>query len=152
MPKIPFSSLKYFLFTTSALEFKKIKEKMNILVINAANDKIFFSLITNLETYTTTYTNSRENFDRIMLLIIDFLNEHNLNLDKINQIFVNQGPGKVAGIRNSIAIAKGVAFAKNIELYGFLSEHLENKSINELVKIDKKNFTNINLIKPLYSS
>ena len=43
-------------------------------------------------------------------------------------------------------------WAKNIDLYGFLSEHLINKSVDHLVKIDKKNFTNINLIKPLYSS
>ena len=87
-----------------------------------------------------------------MLLILNFLNEHNLNLDKITQIFVNQGPGKISSIRNSIAIAKGIAFAKNIDLYGFLSEHLISKGVNQLVKIDKKNFTNINLIKPLYSS
>ena len=125
---------------------------MNTLVINAADDKILFSLITNLETYTTAHINSRENFDKIMILILDFLNQNNFNLDKITQIFVNQGPGKVSSIRNSIAIAKGIAFAKNIDLYGFLNEHLANINVDQLVKIDKKNFTNINLIKPLYSS
>ena len=123
---------------------------MNTLIINAADEKILISLITNTESYTTAYINSRENFDKIMLLILNFLNEHNLNLDKITQIFVNQGPGKISSIRNSIAIAKGIAFAKNIDLYGFLSEQLINKGVNQLVKIDKKNFTNINLIKPLY--
>ena len=87
-----------------------------------------------------------------MILIENFLKAHNSNLDKISQIFVNQGPGKVSSIRNSIAIAKGVAFAKNIDLYGFLSEHLTENGVDQLVKIDKKNFTNINLIKPLYSS
>ena len=125
---------------------------MNTLVINAADDKILFSLITNLETYTTAHINSRENFDKIMILILDFLNQNNFNLDKITQIFVNQGPGKISSIRNSIAIAKGIAFAKNIDLYGFLNEHLANIKVDQLVKIDKKNFTNINLIKPLYSS
>ena len=125
---------------------------MNTLVIDAANEKIFFSLITNKESYTTTHINSRENFDKIMMLILNFLNKHNSNLDKITQIFVNQGPGKISSIRNTIAIAKGIAFAKNIDLYGFLSEQLINKGIEQLVKIDKKNFTNINLIKPLYSS
>ena len=152
MAKTPFSSLKYFLFTTSALTFKKIIKKMNTLVINAADDKILFSLITNIESYTTAHINSRENFDKIMTLILNFLKEHNSNLDKISEIFVNQGPGKISSIRNSIAIAKGIAFAKNIDLYGFLNEHLIDKSVDQLVKIDKKNFTNINLIKPLYSS
>ncbi len=87
-----------------------------------------------------------------MILILDFLNEHNLNLDKISEIFVNQGPGKISSIRNSIAIAKGIAFAKNIDLYGFLSKDITEKGLDQLVKTDKKNFTNINLIKPLYSS
>ena len=73
-------------------------------------------------------------------------------INQLITIFVNQGPGKISSIRNSIAIAKGIAFAKNIDLYGFLSEHLTDKSLEQLVKIDKKNFTNINLIKPLYSS
>ncbi len=150
MAKTPFSSLKYFLFTTSALTFKKIKKKMNTLVINAANDKILFSLITNKESYTTAHINSRENFDKIMILILNFLKEYNSNLDKISEIFVNQGPGKISSIRNSIAIAKGIAFAKNIDLYGFLSEQLTDKSLDQLVKTDKKKLTNINLIKPLY--
>ena len=125
---------------------------MNTLIINAADDKILFTLITNIESYTNAHINSRENFDRIMTLILNFLKKHNSNLDEITQIFVNQGPGKVSSIRNSIAIAKGIAFAKNIDLFGFFSEHLTDKSLDQLVKIDKKNFTNINLIKPLYSS
>ena len=125
---------------------------MTNLVIDAASDKIFFSIIKDSKSYTTEHSNSRENFDKIMILILNFLKEHDSNLDKISEIFVNQGPGKISSIRNSIAIAKGIAFAKNIDLYGFLSEHLTDKDVNQLVKTDKKNFTNINLIKPLYSS
>ncbi len=87
-----------------------------------------------------------------MNLILNFLEKHNLDFDKINQIFVNQGPGKVSSIRNSISIAKGIALAKNIDLYGFFSGDLDNKSEEQLIKVDKRNFTNINLIKPLYSS
>ena len=125
---------------------------MMSLVIDAASDKIFFSIIKENQSYTNSHLNSRENFDKIMILILNFLKEHDSNLDKISEIFVNQGPGKISSIRNSIAIAKGIAFAKNIDLYGFLSEQLTDKDVDQLVKIDKKNFTNINLIKPLYSS
>ena len=73
-------------------------------------------------------------------------------MNQLTEILVNQGPGKLSSIRNSIAIAKGIAFSKNIDLYGFFSTDLVNKNVEELVKTDKKNFTNINLIKPLYSS
>ena len=104
---------------------------MNTLVIDAANDIILFSLITNKEAYTTTHINSRENFDKIMILILNFLKDHDSSLDKISEIFVNQGPGKISSIRNSIAIAKGIAFAKNIDLYGFLSEQLTDKDVDQ---------------------
>ena len=122
------------------------------LIIDAANEEIVFMIIADRQSYTSKHINSRENFDKIMILILNFLKKNNSNLDDIAQIFVNQGPGKVSSIRNSIAIAKGISFAKNIDLYGFLSEQLTDKDVDQLVKIDKKNFTNINLIKPLYSS
>ena len=77
-----------------------------------------------------------------MILILNFLKEHDSNLDKISEIFVNQGPGKISSIRNSIAIAKGIAFAKNIDLYGFLSEHLIDKGVDQLVKFFLSIFTN----------
>ncbi len=125
---------------------------MNTLIINAADEKILLLLMSDSESYTTTHLNSRENFDKIMNLITNFLDKHNFSFDKINQIFVNQGPGKISSIRNSISIAKGIAFAKNIDLYGYFSGDLVNKSEKHLLKIDKRNFTNINLIKPLYSS
>ncbi len=124
---------------------------MNILVIDAANDKILFSLISENECYTTGYVNSRQNFDKLLILMKVFLNKQNSNLKKIDKIFVNQGPGKISSIRNSIATAKGVALSKNIDLFGFFNDDLTNHRISELVK-SKKNFTNINLIKPLYSS
>ena len=150
--KIPFSSFSYFFSVAYRLVCNRNKLIMTSLVIDAASDKIFFSIIKDSKSYTTEHSNSRENFDKIMILILNFLKEHDSNLDKISEIFVNQGPGKISSIRNSIAIAKGIAFAKNIDLYGFLSEHLTDKDVNQLVKTDKKNFTNINLIKPLYSS
>ncbi len=125
---------------------------MNTLVINAVNDKILFSFISGSKCYTTDHANCRQNFDKLIILLTDFLSKHNSNIEKISEIFVNQGPGKISSIRSSIAVAKGIAFSKNIDLYGFFSDDLKNKSIRELIKVSKKKFTNINLIKPLYSS
>jgi len=87
-----------------------------------------------------------------MILLSDFLNKNSSSFEKISKIFVNQGPGKISSIRNSIAVAKGVAFSKNIDLHGFFNHNLNNKSLSEFTKLTKKKFTNINLIKPLYSS
>ena len=37
----------------------------------------------------------------------------------ISNIFVNQGPGNFSGLRGSLATAKGVSLAKNLNLFGY---------------------------------
>ena len=48
---------------------------MTNLIIDAANDKIFFSIIKDSKSYTTEHSNSRENFDKIVVLLNKFLSE-----------------------------------------------------------------------------
>ncbi len=125
---------------------------MKNLIIDAANEKIFFSIITEIQSYTTTHVNSRENFDKFINLLLDFLRKNKIKLDDVENIFINQGPGKFSGIRISISIAKAISIAKNISLFGFNSKDLDNGGYNKLLKLHKKNLLNKNLIKPLYLS
>ena len=125
---------------------------MKNLIIDAADDKIIFSLITEKQSYTTRHINSRENFDKFMSLLLFFLNKNKLKLDDVDRIFVNQGPGKFSSLRISISIAKAMSLAKNINLYGFDSKFIKNGNYKKLLEIDKKNLLNNDLIKPLYSS
>ena len=125
---------------------------MKNLIIDAANEKIFFSIITEIQSYTTTHVNSRENFDKFINLLLDFLKKNKIKLDDVENIFINQGPGKFSGIRISISIAKAISIAKNISLFGFNSKDLDNGGYNKLLKLHKKNLLNKNLIKPLYLS
>tara|TARA_B100000929_G_scaffold32390_1_gene23469 strand:+ start:1062 stop:1439 length:378 start_codon:yes stop_codon:yes gene_type:complete len=125
---------------------------MKNLIIDAANEKIFFSIITEIQSYTTTHVNSRENFDKFINLLLDFLKKNKIKLDDVENIFINQGPGKFSGIRISISIAKAISIAKNISLFGFNSKDLDNEDYKELLKLHKKDLLNKNLIKPLYLS
>ena len=125
---------------------------MKSLIIDAANDKIIFSFITEKQSYTTRHINSRENFDKFMSLLLFFLNKNKLKLENVDRIFVNQGPGKFSSLRISISIAKAMSLAKNISLYGFDSKFIKNGNYKNLLEIDKKNLLNNDLIKPLYSS
>ena len=43
----------------------------------------------------------------------------NIKFGDISNIFVNQGPGNFSGLRGSLAIAKGVSLAKNLNLFGY---------------------------------
>tara|TARA_Y100001970_G_scaffold132636_1_gene163714 strand:- start:250 stop:621 length:372 start_codon:yes stop_codon:yes gene_type:complete len=123
---------------------------MKNLIIDAANDKIVFSIITENQSYTTTHLNSRENFDKFMNLILIFLKKNKTNLDDIRRIFVNRGPGKFSGVRISIATAKAISLSKNINLIGFDSKILKNGGYKKLLELDKKNLLIKDLINPLY--
>ena len=123
---------------------------MNNLIIDAANDKIFFKIIADNKSYTSEIVNNRENFDKLTLLIVKFLENNHLNINKINNIFVNQGPGKFSGIRASLATAKALSFVNKIDLYGFNSEQIINKNYTKVIDLFNKGLLIKNLIKPQY--
>ena len=123
---------------------------MNNLIIDAANDKIFFTIIADNKSYTSEFVNNRENFDKLTLLIVKFLENNHLNINKINNIFVNQGPGKFSGIRASLATAKALSFVNKIDLYGFNSDQIINKNYTKVIDLFNKGLLNKNLIKPQY--
>ena len=123
---------------------------MNNLIIDAANDKIFFKIIADKKSYTSEIVNNRENFDKLTLLIVKFLENNHLNINKINNIFVNQGPGKFSGIRASLATAKALSFVNKIDLYGFNSDQIINKNYKKFIDFFYKGLLNKNLIKPQY--
>jgi tRNA A37 threonylcarbamoyladenosine modification protein TsaB len=125
---------------------------MKNLIIDATKEEVFFSVITELQSYTTTYINSRENFDKFIDLLLIFLKKYKIELKDIKKIFVNQGPGKLSSIRTSISIAKAIALSKNISLFGFNSKDFEGKDYQKILKLEKKNLLNKDLIKPYYSS
>ena len=123
---------------------------MNNLIIDAANDKIFFKIIADKKSYTSEIVNNRENFDKLTLLIVKFLENNHLNINKINNIFVDQGPGKFSGIRASLATAKALSFVNKIDLYGFNSDQIINKNYTKVIDLFNKGLLNKNLIKPQY--
>ena len=123
---------------------------MNNLIIDAANDKIFFIIIADNKSYTSEFINNRENFDKLAILVVKFLENHQLNIKNLNNIFVNQGPGKFSGIRASLAIAKGLSLANKIDLYGFSSDQVIDQNYVEIIELFNKGLLNKNLIKPQY--
>jgi len=137
---------------TSALELViKIKNMKN-LIIDATGDNILFKIITKKESYTSNHSNSRENFDKFVILLFEFLKENNTKLEDINNILINQGPGKYSSIRASIAIAKGLSIAKNIKVYGFRKNQIDIEKYDKLFDLLQNGDLNQNLIKPIYTN
>jgi len=123
---------------------------MNNLIIDAANDKIFFMIIADNKSYTSEFSNNRENFDKLTILIVKFLENHHLNIKNLSNIFVNQGPGKFSGIRASLATAKAISFINKIDLYGFNSDQVIKQNYAKIIDLFNKGVLIKNLIKPQY--
>ena len=128
---------------------------MNKLIIDAANNKLFFMIITNHNNYNITHENSKNNFEKLIILINDFLKSRNLGFNQVSEIYVNRGPGSFAGIRNSLSVVKALRLTNKIDYYcySFADFKGENKinyedipSLCEKFKIKK------NLINPIYMS
>ena len=123
---------------------------MITLIIDAAQDKVFFKIINDNKSYTNEFSNSRENFDKFTGLLFNFLKKNNINTNKINNILINQGPGKSSSIRTSISVAKALSVTSKLNLYGFKSNQIKNKNYNEIFELFDKGKLKKNLIKLNY--
>ena len=128
---------------------------MNNLIIDAASNKIFLALITNKNIYTCSHENSKSNFEKLIILITDFLTKNKTSIKEIDKIYVNRGPGSFAGIRNSLSIVKGLFLTQKIDYYCFsfldFGKSTNIKYEDVPILCDKFKIKK-NLIKPLYLS
>ena len=128
---------------------------MNKLIIDAAKDKIFLMIINNDINYSITHENSKINYEKLSILINDFLNKKNLDLDKVSQIYVNRGPGSFAGIRNSLSVVKAFHLANKIDYYCYRFEDfsvINEVKYENIPKLCDKLKVEKNLINPIYLS
>jgi len=138
------------LLLANTLELRIKLTNMNNLIIDAANDKIFFTIIADNKSYTSEFVNNRENFDKLTILIVKFLEKHDLNIKSLSNIFVNLGPGKFSGIRASLAVSKAFSLANKIDLYGFSSDQVIDQNYAKIIDLFNKGGLIKNLIKPHY--
>ena len=124
----------------------------NFLIINCIGKDDKLGLRINKDFFIHKLNNVKNNNDKLVSEIINFLKTHNAKIDDNFSVIVNQGPGSFSGIRISLAVAKGLEISKKVRLYGYNNEDLREfnqENINELLKsklLEKK------LIKPIYLS
>ena len=128
---------------------------MNNLIIDATKEKIFLMIISNNNIYNVSYENSKTNYEKLIILIMNFLNLNNLKISDISKLYINRGPGSFAGIRNSLSIIKAIHVVRKIDYYCYSFEDFRNEK-----DIKYENIPNLcdkfklkkNLIKPIYLS
>ena len=127
---------------------------MEKLIIDVANEKIFLMFINKDNIHKVEHENSKINYEKLSILINEFLEKHKKNLNNLSEIYVNRGPGSFAGIRNSLSTVKAINLVNNTDYFCF--------SFNDFKKEDDVKYENIpdlckkykikkNLINPDYS-
>ena len=127
---------------------------MEKLIIDVANEKIFLMFINEDNIHKVEHENSKINYEKLSILINEFLEKYKKNLNNISEIYVNRGPGSFAGIRNSLSTVKAINLVNNTDYFCF--------SFNDFKKEDDVKYENIpdlckkykikkNLINPDYS-
>ena len=128
---------------------------MNKLIIDAAYKDIFLMIITSNNIYNVSHENSKTNYDKLIILINNFLKTQKLKINDISILYVNGGPGSFAGIRNSFSVVKAIHLAQKIDYYCYSLKDFNNE--NEIKYENIPNLCNKfevkkNLIKPVYIS
>ena len=128
---------------------------MNILIIDAADKNIFFMIMNNDNVYNVRYQNSKTNYEKLVILLKNFLNSKNLEFKDISKIYVNKGPGSFGGIRNSLSIVKAIHLVNKIDYYCYSFNDFRDEK-----RLEYQNIPNLcdkfkvkkNLINPIYLS
>ena len=131
------------------------KVQMNKLIIDAANEKIFLMIITVSNIYNITHENTKINYEKLTIIINDFLGSNNLKITNINDIYINRGPGSFAGIRNSLSVVKAFNVAKKIDYYCYSLEDFKGVDVvryENIPNLCNKFKIKKNLINPIYIS
>ena len=128
---------------------------MNKLIIDVACEKIFLMIISNASIYNITHENTKINYEKLTIIINDFLSSKSIKIEDINAIYINLGSGSFAGIRNSLSVVKAFNVAKNIDYYCYNLEYFKDEndlSYENIPDLCKRYKVKKNLINPIYIS
>ena len=124
----------------------------NFLIINCIGKDDKLGLRINKDFFVYKLKNIKNNNDKLVFEIINFLKNHNAKIDDNFSVIVNQGPGSFSGIRISLAVAKGLEISKKVQLFGYNNEDLREFTLENINKLLKSKLLEKKLIKPIYLS
>tara|TARA_B100000676_G_C17318269_1_gene455382 strand:- start:49 stop:432 length:384 start_codon:yes stop_codon:yes gene_type:complete len=124
----------------------------NFLIISCIGKDDKLGLRINKDFFVHKLKKPKNNNDKLVFEIINFLKNHNAKIDDNFSVIVNQGPGSFSGIRISLAVAKGLEISKKVQLYGYNNEDLREFTLENINKLLKSKLSEKKLIKPIYLS
>lgn len=95
---------------------------MNYLLIDTSNQPLSVAVVQDKQTLSEINLNIKKNHSlQLMPSIQQVIVDSGLDKSAINAIVVAKGPGSYTGLRIGVTVAKTLAYAMNVELYGVSS-------------------------------
>ena len=124
----------------------------NFLILNCIGQDNTIGLRVDKNFYIHVLDQKVNNYDQLVLTILNLIKKHKVNFDNSFSVLVNIGPGSFSSIRIALAVAKGIKISKKINLFGFKNEDLSQFSLVNIELLIKKKLLQKKLIKPIYLS
>lgn len=113
------------------------------LLIDSSTNYLYLSIVNNNEIKSFVRSGKNDHSETLVDFLNKFLNENNITIDDITEVYVGRGPGSYTGLRIAGTVGKVLAHIKNKKLYSFSSLDLILASVIEqdglyILRIDAK--------------
>lgn len=91
------------------------------LFIDSATNYLYLAVIDGDKSYSFSREGKNDHSETLTNYLEKFLNDINIKVEDISEVYVGRGPGSYTGLRIAGTVGKVYAFIKNLPLYSFSS-------------------------------
>lgn len=91
------------------------------LFIDSATNYLYLAVIDGDKAYSFSREGRNDHSETLTNYLENFLNNHNIKVEDISEVYVGRGPGSYTGLRIAGTVGKVYAFIKELPLYSFSS-------------------------------